>query len=52
MNYKGTDITIREDKDNYYINFNTGLGEGIYPKADWTLYRAIEDQEYIYKEDK
>ena len=52
MNYKGINITIREDKDNYYVNFNTGLGEGIYPKADWTLYRAIKDQEYIYKEDK
>ena len=36
INYNDTDITVREDGDNYYINFNTGLVEGIYPKADWT----------------
>lgn len=29
INYNDTDITVREDGDNYYINFNTGLGEGI-----------------------
>jgi hypothetical protein len=48
----GTDITVREDRDNYYVNFNTGLGDGIYPKADWTLEKAIDDQENIYKENK
>lgn len=34
------------------VDFNTGLGEGIYPKADWTLEKAIKDQENIYKENK
>lgn len=41
------EVSIREDDDNFYINFNTGLGEGIYPKADWALERAIEDQANI-----
>lgn len=52
ITHNGVGITVREDKDNYYVDFNTGLGEGIYPKADWTLYSAIKDQEYIYKENK
>lgn len=52
LNYNGIDITIREDINNIYVDFNTGLGEGIYPKADWTLNRAIKDQENLYKEDK
>lgn len=52
INYNGTDITVREDDENFYVDFNTGLGEGIYPKADWTLEKAIKDQENIYKEDK
>lgn len=52
INHNGTDITVREDDDNYYVNFNTGLGEGIYPKADWTLEKAIKDQENIYNENK
>lgn len=30
-------ISIHEDKENWYINFNTGLGEGAYPKEDFTL---------------
>lgn len=50
--YNGIDITVREDSDNFYVDFNTGLGEGIYPKEDWTLEKAIEDQENIYKENK
>lgn len=52
ISYNGIDITVREDKDNYYVDFNTGLGEGIYPKMDWTLEKAIKDQENIYKENK
>lgn len=52
INHNGTDITVREDGDNYYVNFNTGLGEGIYPKEDWTLEKAIKDQGNIYKENK
>ena len=52
FNYNGTDITVREDSENFFVDFNTGLGEGIYPKADWTLEKAIRDQENIYKENK
>ena len=52
ISHNGTDITVREDSDNFYVDFNTGLGEGIYPKADWTLEKAIEDQENVYKENK
>ena len=50
IRHNGTDITVREDGENFYIDFNTGLGGGIYPKTDWTLEKAIKDQENIYKE--
>lgn len=43
-------VTVREDAGNYYIDLNTGLGEGIYPKVDWSLRDALEDQINIYKE--
>ena len=52
ISHNGTDITVREDSENFFVDFNTGLGEGIYPKADWTLDKAIQDQENIYKENK
>lgn len=52
IEHNGCSVTVREDADNYYINLNTGLGEGIYPKADWTLKKAIEDQENIFKKTK
>lgn len=52
IKHNGNDITVREDSENIYVDFNTGLGEGIYPKADWTLKKAIKDQENIYKENK
>ena len=52
ISHNETDITVREDGENFYIDFNTGLGEGIYPKTDWTLEKAIKDQENIYKENK
>lgn len=52
IEHKGFDITVHEDSENYYVNFNTGLGDGIYPKTDWTLEKAIDDQENIYKENK
>lgn len=52
MEYKGRDITVREDAENYYVDFCTGLGEGVYPKADWDLTPAIYDQMNIYKENK
>ena len=50
ISHNGTDITVREDGENFYVDFNTGLGSGIYPKTDWTLEKAIKDQENIYKE--
>lgn len=50
LNYKGYEVTVKEDEKNYYINFNTGLGDGIYPKSDWTLEKALEDQLNLYKE--
>ena len=50
IEHNGREITVREDGENWYVNFNTGLGEGIYPKKDWTLQKAINDQANIYKE--
>lgn len=55
IDYKSYDgrtynVSIREDEDNWYVDFNTGLGEGIYPKADWTLEAAIKDQDHIFDE--
>lgn len=44
MNYFGYCVTIKEDNEYFYIDFNTGLGEGLYPKADWTLESALKDQ--------
>lgn len=48
--YNGFKVTIAEDSQFYYINFNTGFGDGIYDKADWTLDAALEDQANLYKE--
>jgi len=50
VEYKGYNVTVSEDSDFYYIDFNTGLGEGTYPKEDWTLEKALEDQANIDKE--
>ncbi len=44
IEYEGYNVTIKEDDENYYIDFNTGLGKGIYPKKDWTLARALYHQ--------
>lgn len=52
IEHNGHNVTVREDAENYYVNFNTGLGDGIYPKTDWTLDKAINDQEKICKENK
>lgn len=43
-------VTVREDSKNYYINCNTGLGEGIYPKVDWDFPAALADQMNLYRE--
>ena len=51
--YKGHDgrtynVSISEDEKYWYIDFNTGLGEGMYPKEDCTLEQAIDDQDHIF----
>ncbi len=50
MEYDDFDITVKEDDEYYYIDFNEGLGKAAYYKGDWTLEKAIEDQANIYKE--
>lgn len=52
IEYNGRTVTVREDREDFYVNFNTGLGDGVYPKSDWTLEKAIEDQANIYKENR
>ena len=49
IEHNGREITVREDGENWYVNFNTGLGEGIYHKDAWTLNKAINEQANIYK---
>lgn len=44
INYKGLGVHVIDGDNNYYLNFHTGIGEGIYPKEDWTLEAALEDQ--------
>ena len=41
-------VKVLEDEENWYVDFQSGLGEGIYPKDDFTLEEAIEDQDHIY----
>lgn len=48
--YNGFKVTIAEDNQFYYINFNTGLGDGIYDKTEWKLDAALENQANLYKE--
>ena len=36
--------TVKEDDDLWYIDNNEGAGWGEYPKADWSLSKAIYDQ--------
>ena len=40
----GKNVTVKEDKEKYYIDTNTGLGVGVYEKEDWSLDEAIYDQ--------
>ena len=35
---------ISEDEESYFVDLGTGLGEAEYPKSDFTLDQAIEDQ--------
>lgn len=49
MEYKGRDLIVREDAENYYIKFETSNRGGFYPKADWELETALEDHANTYK---
>lgn len=42
--YNGVNVYVIEADDYYHIDFGTGLGEALYPKEDWTLEAALEDQ--------
>ena len=44
ITYKGYDVKTSEDNDYWYVDFRTGAGEALYPKTDWTLEEALEDQ--------
>ena len=44
MNWYDVNVTVKEDKENYYIDINTGGGVGVYAKEDWSLDEAIYDQ--------
>lgn len=41
---------ITEDEEYYFVDLMCGSGVGFYPKVDWTLEAAIEDQENLYSE--
>lgn len=38
---------ISENEESYFIDLRTGMGEAEYPKCDFTLDQAIEDQANI-----
>ena len=42
--YYGYNVTVKEDKENYYLDFNVGDGVGVYAKEDWSLDAALYDQ--------
>lgn len=48
MEYKGRDIIVREDAENYYIKDESSNRGGFYPKADWELEEALEDYAKTY----
>lgn len=35
---------ISEDEESYFVDLGTGLGEAEYPKCNWSLDQAIQDQ--------
>lgn len=39
---------VTEDENNFYIDLRTGLGVAVYPKCDFTLEQAIENEEYPF----
>ena len=38
------DAILSECEDSWFVDLRTGLGEAEYPKCDFTLEQAIEDQ--------
>lgn len=38
------DAILSESEDSWFVDLRTGLGEAEYPKCDFTLEQAIEDQ--------
>lgn len=42
--YKNFEVRVKEDDKNYYVDFNTGCGIGLYPKENFTLDEAIKHQ--------
>lgn len=50
IEYEGYNVTVSEDSSFYYIDFNSGSGEAMYEKADWTLDDALKDQLNLDKE--
>lgn len=47
VEYKGYDVEVKENESSYFLDFHTGAGEAEYPKADWTLEAALDDQYYL-----
>lgn len=35
---------ISENEESYFVDLRTGMGEAEYPKCDFSLKQAIEDQ--------
>jgi hypothetical protein len=50
ISYAGYQVLVREDEENWYVDFQTGLGEGIYSKDSFSLEQALKDQMNIYNE--
>lgn len=43
---------VTEDSEYYFIDLKYGVGVGFYPKSDWTLEDAIEDQKNVFSENR
>lgn len=41
---EGYNAIISENEESYFIDLHTGLGEAEYPKKDFSLDQAIDDQ--------
>lgn len=50
IDYKNCNVHVVEDDVYYHIDFRTGAGEAHYPKEDWSLDSALEDQYNLDKE--